>query len=275
MGPGNKIKAKEGKHMSIGEKLAKLRKENNYTQEQLATILEVSRQSISKWESDLAYPETDKLIRLAKLYDCSLDYLMKDEVEDPKPYEPSKTQANYLTINLQSFYYEKKSAKTIFGLPLYHINIGYGRVAKGIIAIGLASRGFISIGLFSLGLFSIGLFSIGLLALGVISLGLLLSLGSIAVGIIAIGAISLGILSIGALSIGSFSIGAKAIGYYFAYGDESSALIAIGRSAASGSLFEKVGSLNSGEASNVKTLLDENVPFIFGWAKEIVKAFLG
>ena len=42
--------------MTLGDKLAKLRKENNYTQEQLAEILEVSRQTISKWESDTTYP---------------------------------------------------------------------------------------------------------------------------------------------------------------------------------------------------------------------------
>ena len=37
-------------------------------------------QSISKWESDIAYPETEKLIELGKLFDCSMDYLMKEEV---------------------------------------------------------------------------------------------------------------------------------------------------------------------------------------------------
>ncbi len=65
--------------MTFGEKLAKLRKEKNLTQEQLADILKVSRQSVSKWESDLAYPETDKLISLANLFDCSTDYLLKDD----------------------------------------------------------------------------------------------------------------------------------------------------------------------------------------------------
>ena len=49
--------------MTLGEKLSKLRKEYNYTQEQLADILGVSRQSISKWESDIAFPETDKLVK--------------------------------------------------------------------------------------------------------------------------------------------------------------------------------------------------------------------
>ena len=66
--------------MTLGEKIARQRKELNYTQEQLADILGVSRQSISKWELDIAYPETDKLIELGKLFDCSMDYLLKEEI---------------------------------------------------------------------------------------------------------------------------------------------------------------------------------------------------
>ena len=65
--------------MTTGEKLAMYRKQNNYTQEQLAELLGVSRQAISKWESNTAYPETEKLIKLSKLYECSLDYLLKEE----------------------------------------------------------------------------------------------------------------------------------------------------------------------------------------------------
>ena len=68
--------------MTLGEKIARQRKELNYTQEQLSDILGVSRQSISKWESDIAYPETDKLIELGKLFDCSMDYLLKEEVTE-------------------------------------------------------------------------------------------------------------------------------------------------------------------------------------------------
>ena len=66
--------------MTLGEKIARQRRELNYTQEQLADILGVSRQSISKWELDIAYPETDKLIELGKLFDCSMDYLLKEEI---------------------------------------------------------------------------------------------------------------------------------------------------------------------------------------------------
>ena len=93
--------------MTLGEKLTKLRKENNYTQEQLADIIGVSRQAISKWESDVSYPETDKLIKLGELYDCSMDYLLKDKIENcEKPHAQN-------SFNLKSLYFERKSRRTI------------------------------------------------------------------------------------------------------------------------------------------------------------------
>ena len=69
--------------MTTGEKLQNLRKKNNYTQEELADVMNVSRQAISKWESDVAFPETEKLIALSKLYKCSIDYLLNNENDDP------------------------------------------------------------------------------------------------------------------------------------------------------------------------------------------------
>ena len=78
----NTIKIQEAFYMTIGEKISKLRKENNYTQEQLAEILSVSRQSVSKWETDLTYPETEKIIALSKLFSCSADYLLKDDADE-------------------------------------------------------------------------------------------------------------------------------------------------------------------------------------------------
>ena len=68
--------------MTIGEKLQQLRKDSNYTQEELADIMNVSRQSISKWESDVAFPETEKLITLSKLYQCSIDYLLNEDSDE-------------------------------------------------------------------------------------------------------------------------------------------------------------------------------------------------
>ena len=68
--------------MKIGDKIAKARKTQNLTQEQLADLLNVSRQAVSRWESDLAYPETDNLIRLSEILQVNCDYLLKDGVNE-------------------------------------------------------------------------------------------------------------------------------------------------------------------------------------------------
>ena len=68
--------------MTTGEKLAVLRKKKNLTQEQLAEILGVSRQSVSRWEMDVAFPETEKLIKIGKILDCSIDYLLKADNQE-------------------------------------------------------------------------------------------------------------------------------------------------------------------------------------------------
>ena len=64
--------------MTTGEKLATLRKRKGITQEQLAEILQVSRQSVSRWEMDAAFPETEKLVKLGKLLGCSIDFLLDE-----------------------------------------------------------------------------------------------------------------------------------------------------------------------------------------------------
>ena len=66
--------------MKFSEKLTKLRKENNLSQEALADKLDVSRQSVSKWESGQTYPEMDKLLTLCKLFNVTLDDLTNDSV---------------------------------------------------------------------------------------------------------------------------------------------------------------------------------------------------
>lgn len=78
--------------MSLGENLQFLRKRDNITQEQLAEKLDVSRQSVSKWESDTAFPEMDKLMQLSEMFNCSLDDIIKKDVsslyvEDKTNYE--------------------------------------------------------------------------------------------------------------------------------------------------------------------------------------------
>ena len=61
--------------MSIGERISKLRTEQNISQNQLAKAMEVSRQAVSKWENDLSTPDPAKLIRLADVLDTDVEYL--------------------------------------------------------------------------------------------------------------------------------------------------------------------------------------------------------
>lgn len=68
--------------MKFGNKLIKLRKEKGLSQEELAEKLNVSRQSVSKWESNNTYPETDKIVQICNIFDCSMDDLINDKVED-------------------------------------------------------------------------------------------------------------------------------------------------------------------------------------------------
>ncbi len=66
--------------MSFSEKLIKLRKENKLSQEMLADKLDVSRQSVSKWESGQTYPEMDKLLAMCKIFNVTLEELTNDEI---------------------------------------------------------------------------------------------------------------------------------------------------------------------------------------------------
>lgn len=69
--------------MSFEKKLQSLRKKAGLSQEELANQLGVSRQAVSKWESGISYPEMDKLILMTRLFKCSLDDLVNDEIKEP------------------------------------------------------------------------------------------------------------------------------------------------------------------------------------------------
>ena len=66
--------------MKLSEKIVELRKVNGMTQEELASRCNVSRQAISKWEADIALPETEKLLMLGDIFHVSMDVLLKDEL---------------------------------------------------------------------------------------------------------------------------------------------------------------------------------------------------
>lgn len=70
--------------MSIGERITDLRKGKNLSQGQLASLLEVSRQAVSKWENDTASPDTLRLIQLADVLDTDVEYLATGKKPEPK-----------------------------------------------------------------------------------------------------------------------------------------------------------------------------------------------
>lgn len=74
-------------NIEIANRLVNLRKEKGFSQEQLAEKIGVSRQAVSKWERSEASPDTDNLIMLARLYEVSLDELLRTEDEIPQPEE--------------------------------------------------------------------------------------------------------------------------------------------------------------------------------------------
>ncbi len=81
-------------NIEIANRLQKLRKENGYSQEELADKLGISRQAVSKWERAESSPDTDNLIILARLYNMSLDELLYDNESDEEIRERIKDKEN-------------------------------------------------------------------------------------------------------------------------------------------------------------------------------------
>ena len=77
--------------MILADKIMMLRKKNGWSQEELAERLDVSRQSVSKWEGGLSVPDMNKILAMSALFGVSTDYLLKDELEEITPSETQKT----------------------------------------------------------------------------------------------------------------------------------------------------------------------------------------
>lgn len=207
--------------MKLADTIYELRKKAGYSQEELAVKCNVSRQSVSKWESGSAFPEIEKLSILADIFDVSVDYLLGRSEE--------KKQVVTIEVPLAKEY-EYISKWRIGNLPLIHVHIHRHpfmsrmsgtkqkkSVAKGVIAIGDIAFGLLSIGYISVGILSIGLLSFGLLvfstlAIGVYAIGLI-SIAYMAFGLIAIGMYSLGVIAVAVhVAAGVVAIGDTAIG---------------------------------------------------------------
>ena len=85
--------------MTFGEKLKKLRIENNLTQKDLADQLHVTFQTVSKWENDTNEPDFSTLKELSKILNCSIEYLFSDSDEQEKKEEPVEEKKEEQPVN--------------------------------------------------------------------------------------------------------------------------------------------------------------------------------
>lgn len=215
--------------MAFSENLIRERRARNLSQEKLAELVGVSRQTVSQWENGYTEPDLTRLRRLAELFGLSLDEL----VEGPRPAKeeaapaPEESAGPWRWESLphsgvRTLAFEYRSRRTLFGLPLVHIHLGRGRsVATGILAIGNVARGAVAI----------GSVSAGLIAVGGVSAGLLFSLGGLAVGFLALGGLAVGYLALGGLAVGIYALGGAAIAANVAAGGAAVGPIAIGDAA--------------------------------------------
>jgi transcriptional regulator with XRE-family HTH domain len=113
--------------MSLGENIYKHRTSRSQSQTDLADLLEVSRQSVSKWENDSAVPDLDKLIRISKIFDISLDELVFGEKakKEPEP-EPPAPSVQTVTVSAIPIKWVVGVSMLIFGMVLFLLSIFWG-----------------------------------------------------------------------------------------------------------------------------------------------------
>ncbi|MEA5051540.1 MAG: helix-turn-helix transcriptional regulator [Oscillospiraceae bacterium] len=106
--------------MILADKMIQLRKKNGWSQEELAEKLDVTRQSVSKWEGAQSVPELDKVLQLSRLFGVSTDYLLKDELGESDfagAAAPEQTALHRVTMAQANDYLaiRQRAAKRIAG----------------------------------------------------------------------------------------------------------------------------------------------------------------
>ncbi len=106
--------------MGFSEKVQKLRKENNMSQEQLALQLNVSRQAISKWEMG-TIPDIKNVVKISSFFDCSLDYLLSEEEKDDDEDKEHEDEENKFSLKKKIKY---RDVFVVVGMMLPIISMG-------------------------------------------------------------------------------------------------------------------------------------------------------
>ena len=99
--------------MILADKIVSLRKKAGWSQEELAAQLNVTRQSVSKWEGAQSMPDMDKVIQMSRLFGVTTDYLLKDEIEEAAPdvgAEASESTLHRVSMEDAAHYIELRRA---------------------------------------------------------------------------------------------------------------------------------------------------------------------
>lgn len=133
--------------MILGEKITQLRKQQDWSQEDLAGQLGISRQSVSKWESGASIPELDKIVSMSRLFQVSTDYLLKEEMEaDALSALPQKEETEPLrSVSLEEAtafldLTRKTAAKTAFGVACCILSPAFLILLCGLSEFGAGNR---------------------------------------------------------------------------------------------------------------------------------------
>ncbi len=122
--------------MGFSDNLKEIRNKRNITQEQLAEILSISRQTVSKWESGSGFPETEKLLFLAKELNVSLDYLFSERCNMVRPMSSKRVSKVDTYLNCaEVFAYRSTCLKRKYGAVIVKddavISTGYNGAPRG------------------------------------------------------------------------------------------------------------------------------------------------
>ena len=107
--------------MSLGENIYKHRSARNWSQTDLAEALEVSRQSISKWENNMATPDLDKVIKMGQIFGITLDELVFD-----KPAAAEEQPVQLTERHMPSFRVMMGVIMLVFGMIFFLLSIFWG-----------------------------------------------------------------------------------------------------------------------------------------------------
>lgn len=101
--------------MILADKIIRLRKQNGWSQEELAEKMQVSRQAVSKWEGAQSIPDLEKILTLSKLFGVTTDYLLKEEIENEEFADDSPAPVRRVSLALANEFmvWRSSAAKSI------------------------------------------------------------------------------------------------------------------------------------------------------------------